>query len=174
MIQAYVDRDGIQYKHTHLDLDARRSHELIPGHHQHSNATLVNSRTTFHSNSSIISGYGGGGTTTNTTTTSNIEHHHLQPRRPHHNVITNKSVGAMEAFETRPQLNKTNASSNNAVNKTGKSSPSGKLGGFFSRLASFRFSTRKSAEEKNKIKKKNVTNCAKTGELISFVSRSFF
>lgn len=160
-----MDGDGIQYKHTHLDLNIHRSNEIVGAI---SNPTLVGSRTTFQSNSSITSGYAGcGGGITTTNSTSNIEQLQHIRRQQYNNINTNKSVGAMEAFEThhqQQQQNLNSSKSNNNINKQTKSSASGKIGGFFSRLASFRFSARKNAEEKNKIKKKNQTNHSVTGK----------
>ncbi|CAH0559671.1 unnamed protein product [Brassicogethes aeneus] len=104
LVQAYVDRDGIQYKHTHLDL----------GVFQNSSAPTV--AAPHHRNSE-----GGPQTAASRTTLSH--------------------ANDMEAQHAQPSKEK-NVSSR------------AKLGGFFSRLASFRFSNRKGQQEKSKLKKK--------------------
>lgn len=91
LIKAYVDGDGIQYRHTHLDLD-----------------NVYGNKPPTTTESSHVLG-------------SNTES--MQP----------KSVVGMSA-KVR-----------DAVPRKDK----GKLGGFFSRLASFRFSARKDAKKKN-------------------------
>lgn len=101
LVQAYIDRDGIQYKHTHLDLGKYDS----PPHHQSS----------------------GGG------------HVEGRPQPPNHDRRSQQpAVAAMEVQDAHRK----------------DKSPRNKIGGFFSRLASFRFSNRKGQEEKAKLKKR--------------------
>lgn len=118
VISAYVDRDGIQYKHTHLDIGMGFGHPMtgMP----HSSCTTSNERTNLMNKPKQSS--------------SGAFH------KPVVDVMKQCDAGIHE----RPH---------------GQQHPkdkkhSGKLGGFFSRLASFRFSLKKSAEEKVKLKKK--------------------
>ncbi|XP_057659058.1 uncharacterized protein LOC130895646 isoform X1 [Diorhabda carinulata] len=129
LVKAYIDRDGIQYKHTHLDIG-------------------FNSQTT----------------------TAGLPHQ-FETRPPHERSSTStvqksafksaigsvSSVNNMEARDAHREIA-------HAHKDSKQSKASGKLGGFFSRLASFRFSLRKGAEEKAKLKKKkNVADAPGVG-----------
>lgn len=107
VIKAYVDGDGIQYKHTHLDINLGLPH---------------------HPNTQTTGG-------------------DAQKQQKQNTISPTKPVEAMEARDAlRSEVGHARKEKNKA---------SGKLGGFFSRLASFRFSLKKGAEEKAKVKKKN-------------------
>ncbi|KAG5896475.1 hypothetical protein JTB14_005856 [Gonioctena quinquepunctata] len=126
VIKAYVDRDGIQYKHTHLDIGMGFGVGPAPSPHHYVEKT------------------------TETSGRQSSAH---------------KPVNAMEAQDAlRGEVG-------HAHRKDAKQSKaSGKLGGFFSRLASFRFSLKKGAEEKAKLKKKMGEGNG-TGENMAFNQR---
>lgn len=115
VISAYVDRDGIQYKHTHLDIGMGFGHTMTAA--PLPSVTCSNERMS----------------KTNKQNTSAFY----------------KSVDVMET----PDAGHDVALAQNRKEKK----QSGKFGGFFSRLASFRFSLKKGVNEKGKVYRQNVT-----------------
>lgn len=119
VISAYVDRDGIQYKHTHLDFTVDFGHmatETPPSITPTINERINPMNKPKQSSSGAF-------------------------HKPVVDVMSERNVAFREADRTQHQRKDKKHSS--------------KLGGFFSRLASFRFSLKKGAEEKDKHKKKN-------------------
>lgn len=120
VVSAYVDRDGIQYKHTHLDIGLN-----IGGH---------TASGTPHSDAS-----------------NNERMNSMNKPKQSSGVFHKPVVDAMESCHDAALMGATHA------HQRKDKKHSGKLGGFFSRLASFRFSLKKGAEEKDKLKKKRET-----------------
>jgi hypothetical protein len=110
IIKAYIDGDGIQYKHTHLDLD--NADEPVPP----------------------------------------LGRSHVAVGRDVQ-VKRSDAVAVMEAVQA-PRKEPQQHLQHKQQAKTPRTA--GKLGGFFSRLTSFRFSARK--DDKNKAKKKQGDN----------------
>lgn len=117
VISAYVDRDGIQYKHTHLDIGMGFG-RTVPGP-PHSNVINSNERITKNKQNSCA----------------------------FHKPVVDSMEPRDSVLHVAP-----NAQENHKEKKH-----SGKLGGLFSKLASFRFSLKKGADEKNKVFKKSAT-----------------
>ncbi|CAH1161433.1 unnamed protein product [Phyllotreta striolata] len=112
VIKAYVDRDGIQYKHTHLD-----------------------------------AGYGEAAAPPALAGAPTGDRSAPDGRSPV--PRTRQPVGAMEVGDAHGDVARV------ALKDAKRSKATGKLGGFFSRLAGFRFSLRKGADEaKGKTRKK--------------------
>lgn len=124
VISAYVDRDGIQYKHTHLDIGMGFEHTVTGTPH----STAI-------SNERMIS--------------------MNKPKQSSSGAFHKPVVDVMEKRDA------TVRGTTHAQSQRKDKKHSSKLGGFFSRLASFRFSLKKGAEEK--IKEKSGTGHT-TGE----------
>lgn len=120
VISAYVDRDGIQYKHTHLDIGMGFGHTVT-------GAPLPS------------------GTTSN---------ERMSKTNKQNTSAFYKSVDVMETSDAGHDV--ANAQ------KRKEKKQSGKIGGFFSRLASFRFSLKKGVNEKDQVYKQKGT-VSKTG-----------
>ncbi|CAH1106269.1 unnamed protein product, partial [Psylliodes chrysocephalus] len=126
VVKAYVDRDGIQYKHTHLDIG------MGFGHNATSNSTPHHA-------------------------SASIDNHNTNVEPQSSAFKSVRSVDAMEARDAQRGV------AHAPLKDVKQSKASGKLGGFFSRLASFRFSLRKGAEEKAKLKKKKNSSATGVG-----------
>lgn len=126
VVKAYVDRDGIQYKHTHLDIG------MGFGHNATSNSTPHHA-------------------------SASIDNHNTSVEPQSSAFKSVRSVDAMEARDAQRGV------AHAPLKDVKQSKASGKLGGFFSRLASFRFSLRKGAEEKAKLKKKKNSSATGVG-----------
>ncbi|CAG9815564.1 unnamed protein product [Phaedon cochleariae] len=113
VIKAYVDGDGIQYKHTHLDIGI---------------------------------GFGPHHATAEKAAETSGQRRAFKP------------VDAMEAQDAFRKAEHAQDARKDVASKQSKAS--GKIGGFFSRLASFRFNLKRGAEEKAKLKKKTAGNNA--------------
>lgn len=116
MVSAYVDRDGIQYKHTHLDIGMGFGHGMTGSPH----STVVSSNERITKNKQ------------NSCAFYKPVVDLMEPR----DSVLHEATHAQEHQKEKKH--------------------SGKLGGLFSKLASFRFSLKKGAEEKNKVYKKNA------------------
>lgn len=118
VISAYIDRDGIQYKHTHLDIGMGFGHAMtgMP----HSGAIASNERMSATNKQNSCAFY-----------------------KPVVDVMEPRNAALHEAAH--------------AQQKRKEKKQSSKLGGFFSRLASFRFNLRKSSNEKDKVYSKSET-----------------
>ncbi|XP_072386474.1 uncharacterized protein [Diabrotica undecimpunctata] len=119
VVKAYIDRDGIQYKHTHLDIGMGFGH----------NTQTATAAQPHYVEKPFETSFSGAG------------------HKSAFKSVSASSVNNMEARDIHREVA-------HAQKDAKQSKASGKLGGFFSRLASFRFSLRKGAEEKAKLKKK--------------------
>ncbi|XP_018323997.1 uncharacterized protein LOC108736170 isoform X2 [Agrilus planipennis] len=107
LVRAYIDTDGIAYRHTHL----------VDGSQQ----SLPSTSPSGHVNSFM----------------PRHQHYQQSDKRESENVYAAKPVSTMESV----------AKHRDSTSKSSRAS--GKLGGFFSRIASFRFSNRKNDKKKH-------------------------
>lgn len=115
VISAYVDRDGIQYKHTHLDIGMGFGHTMT-------------------------------GAPLPTATCSNER---MSKTNKQNTSAFYKSVDVMETPDAGHHVAH--------AQQQKEKKQSGKIGGFFSRLASFRFSLKKGVSEKDQVYKQKGT-----------------
>lgn len=133
-MKAYIDNDGVQYKHTHLDLDNVVEIPDQPQHH-HLQESMAPSASTSKSHVAFCHG----------DAQLSIQQQSTHPAVP----VIGMDVVNVTRKDSAPHHHLPHSNQKNQ--RAG-----GKLGGFFQRLASFRFSNRK--DEKNKSKKKQEEN----------------
>ncbi|XP_050297290.1 uncharacterized protein LOC126736792 [Anthonomus grandis grandis] len=164
-VKAYVDVDGVQYKHTHLDLNSLSQTSLNDPNAKHTGVVQHQNATS-----------GGGVATHKNSFTSKFPlSQPLMPATRTNNTEENKVASAKQSTHVQKQSSSAKImattggtgafvdSGGAASTTTSKRKNKSGLGGFLQRLASFRLGAKKGQDQKDKVKRKvqnGTTNSA--------------
>ncbi|KAL1506213.1 hypothetical protein ABEB36_005613 [Hypothenemus hampei] len=147
-VKAYVDLDGIQYRHTHLDINSLSQTSL--------NASNVTSSTKANYTDPIVQNLG-----SKNSLTSKFPFHQTTLLPHGGRLVEDRSHQSSNGGKQSNFRGAMDDDGSDAIAHPKRKNKSG-LGGFLQRLASFRLGAKKGQEQKEKLKRKTQGNGAAT------------